>query len=114
MWTYWRLQPLAADAAAHLGLEQGTLPHEGVILRQPQHTQVNKLQPAKGAIKGRQLTHGADSLKLQAGRCLQLCCAAVVLRTSWCLQRLPLAWSGQEHDGCRPTLTVYTEPAGQA
>jgi hypothetical protein len=36
---------------------------------------------------------------------------AVVLRTSWCLQRLPLAWSGQEHEGCRPTLTVYTEPA---
>ena len=35
----------------------------------------------------------------------------VVLRTSWCLQRLPLAWSGQEHEGCRPTLTVYTEPA---
>ena len=57
MWTYWLLQPLAAGAAAHLSLEQGALPHQGVILRQPQHTQVDKLQPANGAIRGWQLTH---------------------------------------------------------
>lgn len=31
--------------------------------------------------------------------------------TRWCLQTLPFAWSGQEHEGWRPTFTVYTEPA---